>query len=118
MKTTTNPCTDTNTLHPATWIVQTSAARNKSSWTWKHPRTNVAVLEVDRGVSAVSMISLRARGVRDIPYFAGCLYVGSTPRCAFDRALREAEDLADELESAAQRECIGTALADQCDPGA
>lgn len=45
------------------------------------------------------MISLRAKGVKRIVATWEKLNVGKTDRCAFNRALNEAEALADKLNS-------------------
>ena len=53
-----------------------------------------AVLEVDDGIDAVSMISIRARGVRRVVRTWERRHAGKTRRCAFQRALAEARALA------------------------
>lgn len=79
------------------YIVKTSCAAQRGSWKWRHRRRNVAVLEVEPGVSRVAMISERARGVRRIVAFWGCLYEGSSERCQYAHALAAAEALAAKL---------------------
>ena len=61
----------------------------------------VAVLEVEQGLEYVSMISPRARGCARIVETWEKLNVGSTPRCAYERALAAARALAADLNAAA-----------------
>jgi len=82
------------------YILQTSRAKMPSKC-WGQYR-NVAVLEVDPGVTQVAMISERARGVRRIVWHSGPQNVGKTSRCAYERALTEAyrvleREIAEEL---------------------
>ena len=76
------------------YIVKTSAARMPS--TCKGRYRHVAVMEVDPG-SVPAMISVRARGVRRIIQTWDKVNVGQTDRCAFKRALAEADRLAAQL---------------------
>ena len=89
------------------YIVMTAAAGSRPSWKWTHPRRRVAVVrrtaeyaEQDR---VPKMISLRARGVREITIIDDFAFVGSTERCQYHRALAEAYDLAHELNSGLER---------------
>lgn len=79
-----------------TFVVLDKAAKMPNSCWGKYRR--VAVLEVRAG-SIPAMISRRARGVvRVVATWERC-NVGKTDRCAFDRALSEAHDLARQLNS-------------------
>ena len=80
------------------FIVQTASATMPASCWGKYRR--VAVLEVEAGMSRASMISERARGVKRIVETWERCNVGSTDRCAYSRALKEATDLADKLNAA------------------
>jgi hypothetical protein len=89
------------------FIVMTASAKTRPSWKWTHPRQRVAVVrrtaeyaEQDR---VPKMISVRARGVREITIIHDCAYVGSTERCQYHRALAEAYDLAQELNSGLEK---------------
>jgi hypothetical protein len=73
-------------------IVMTSSARVAGKARRFGTYRNVAVVEVEAG-SQPAMISERARGVVRIVQHFGALSVGSTERCAYARALREAESL-------------------------
>ena len=77
------------------FIVQTSCAKMPSSCRGTY--RNVAVLEVDEGISAVTMISERAKGVRKIVKMWRARNVGYTARCAFQIALKEANELCESL---------------------
>lgn len=57
----------------------------------------VAVVEVERGVQRISMISERAKGVVRIVDEWRRLHVGTTERCAFSVAMGKAEELARRL---------------------
>ena len=76
------------------YIVKDSAARMPS--TCKGRYRHVAVMEVEPG-TVPAMISTRARGVRRIVQTWDRLNVGQTDRCAFMRALAEADRLAAQL---------------------
>jgi len=81
------------------FIVQHAAAQMPQSCWGIYRR--VAVLEVEDGVERVAMISERARGVvRVVTTWERC-NVGTSSRCAFARALTEAEELANALNAAA-----------------
>ena len=60
----------------------------------------VAVLEVEVG-AVPTMISARERGVVRVVATWERLFKGKTKRCAFERALAEAEQMATELNGAA-----------------
>jgi len=74
------------------YIVMTSAARMPNSC-WGIYR-NVAVVEIDQHMTArgqlPKMISRRAKGVLAL-YHMGRLNVGYTERCAYAKAVKEAE---------------------------
>jgi len=83
------------------FIIKTSAACMPGSCWGQYRR--VAVLEVEAGVESVAMISERARGVvrvvetwerRNVGPIAKR---GERGRCAYSRALMEAEELAEQL---------------------
>lgn len=89
------------------YIVMTATAKTRPSWKWTHPRQRVAVVrrtaeyaEQDR---VPRMISLRARGVREITIIDNCAFVGRTERCQYHRALAVAYDLAQELNSGLEK---------------
>jgi hypothetical protein len=88
-----------NTVNQTHFIVQTASAKMPSSCWGQYRR--VAVLEVAGTVKRVSMISSRARGVKAIVETWEKLNVGSTERCAYRRALREAIELAEKLNAGA-----------------
>jgi len=85
----------TTSSAPSSYIVQTAAAPMPNSCWGVYRR--VAVLEVEPGVDHVAMISDRARGVRRVVRTWEARNVGTTPRCAYERALAEAESLAEHL---------------------
>ncbi len=78
------------------YIVKTAAARMPASCWGKYRR--VAVLEVEPGAEP-RMISARARGVVRVVETWDALNVGTSDRCAYRRALAEAEALAANLNS-------------------
>lgn len=57
----------------------------------------IGVLEVNADVERVAMISERCRAVRNVVATWERLNVGTTERCAYRRALAEAEHLAAKL---------------------
>lgn len=80
------------------YIVQTAAAKMPVKCWGKYCR--VAVIEVEEGVEAVSMISARAKGVvRIVRVWEKC-HVGTTARCEYQRVLATANKLASELNNA------------------
>ena len=81
--------------HPTHFIVQTAAAPMPNSCWGEYRR--VAVLEVDANKNCVSMISERARGVKRIVRTWEKCNVGTTERCAYDRAVKAARELAASL---------------------
>jgi len=81
------------------YIVQKSAAKMPSSCKGKYVR--IAVLEVADGVTHVSMISDRAKGVkRVVRTWEGC-HDGKTAKSASHLALAEAHELAFTLNQSA-----------------
>lgn len=90
-------------MHKPTRFVVVSAAAAMPSSCWGRYR-RVAVVEVDParlpdGAATPRMISERARGVVRIVRTWERLNVGATDRCAFGRAMAEAETEADRLNS-------------------
>ena len=57
----------------------------------------IAILEVEDGVTEVSMISERARGVIRIVEQWNGLNVGKTDNCAFAKGMEEAEEMLETL---------------------
>lgn len=81
------------------YIVKTAAACMPNNCWGTYRR--VAVLEVQVGVVDVAMISARARGVvRVVATWERC-NVGRTSRCAYRRALAEAQQMAAGLNAGA-----------------
>jgi hypothetical protein len=72
------------------YTVMTSSAKMPASCKGRY--RNVAVVEWD-GATYPKMISERARGVVRVIRHYGALSVGKTERCAYRRAVREAEVL-------------------------
>jgi hypothetical protein len=83
------------TREPKMFIVQTAAACMPNSCWGRYGR--VAVLELEPGATSAAMISERARGVRRVVETWERLNIGTTDRCAFARALTEAEAMAAKL---------------------
>lgn len=81
------------------YIVQTAAETMPGGCWGRYCR--VAVLEVDEGIDRASMISPRARGVRRVVATWERCHVGRTSRCASERALAAARELAASLNAAA-----------------
>lgn len=80
------------------YLIQTSSAHMPNSC-WGRYR-NVAILEVDSILRRhVSMISDRARGVVEVYQHLGHHHVGTTDRCAYAKALAQAESTLDRLEA-------------------
>jgi hypothetical protein len=77
------------------YIVKTAAAAMPNNCWGTYRR--VAVLEVQDGVADVAMISARARGVVRVHATWERLNVGHTSRCAYRRALAEAQQMAADL---------------------
>lgn len=77
------------------YIVQSAAAPMPSSCKGKYKR--VAVLLVDADREFVSMISIRAIGCHEIVHTWEKRNVGKTERGAYQRALKEAQEMADDL---------------------
>lgn len=83
------------------FIVQTASAAMPSSV--KAPYRRVAVLEVDAGLERVAMISERARGVRAVvATWERCFAGTNGGNTAYDRALRDAREMADRLNAEAK----------------
>lgn len=76
------------------YVVKHSAARMPASCKGRY--RHVAVMEVAEGVEP-AMISTRARGVLRIVERWDRRFAGTSARCAFRRALAEAESLARQL---------------------
>lgn len=76
------------------YIVKHSSARMPSTCKGRYRR--VAVVEVEPG-AVPAMISTRARGVRRIVQTRERCNVGTSDRCAYQRAEEEAYRLADQL---------------------
>lgn len=76
------------------YVVKTSCARMPSSCWGRYRR--IAVLEVKVG-ALPKMISERARGVVRVVETWERLYVGSSPRCAYEIALAVAHEMCDVL---------------------
>ena len=89
-----------NSASKTKFIVQSSAACMPSSCWGRYRR--VAVLEVQEGVDRVKMISPRALGVVRVVRTWEKRSVGSTERCAYRRALQEAQKLAASLAAEVQ----------------
>lgn len=84
------------------WTVMTSAARMPNNCWGKY--RNVALVQLNQHYTANGytprMISTRARGVLRVEEM-GHFHVGTTDRCAYERALQEALRRAEELNTAA-----------------
>lgn len=80
-----------------TWFhIMTSAAQTKGKAKMGRYK-NVAVVEIEDGHEMPRMISTRAKGlVRIVRYWPSCS-VGTTERCAYAIAMREAQELVDQL---------------------
>ncbi len=79
------------------FIIQTASAQMPNSCWGTYKR--VAVLEVASNVQRASMISRRARDVVRVIDTWEKLNVGTTERCAYARALADAEALKSKLEA-------------------
>ena len=90
---------ETATAVATQFIVRSAAAQMPNSCWGVYRR--VAVLEVVAGVEP-KMISARARGVVRVVQTWERLNVGSTARCAYERAWAAAEALAAEMTAAAR----------------
>lgn len=78
------------------YIVMTSSAKMPSSCGGRY--RNVAVVELEDGfVGIPTMISTHARGVKRVVRHYGPQSVGKTDRCAYARAFKAAQALADEM---------------------
>ena len=77
------------------FIVQTATAQMPSSCKGTYRR--IGVLEVADGVERASMISPRAKDVIRVVDTWESLNVGITERCAYRRALKDAEAMAEKL---------------------
>ena len=73
------------------YIIQTASEKMPGRCSGSYRK--VAILEVLDGVDKVSMISDRAKGVIRIVARWDRLSVGKTDRCAYRRALAQAEDM-------------------------
>ena len=77
------------------FIVKTSSARMPSNCWGKY--NHVAVLEVSTHVDTVSMISDRARDCESIIAYWSNLNAGTTERCSYQKALKEAQTICNKL---------------------
>ena len=80
------------------YIVQTAAAKMPSSCKGEYRR--VAVLEVKNGVKKASFISVISKDVKRVIRVWERLNVGTSDRCAYAVALKEAEALVEKLNDA------------------
>jgi hypothetical protein len=81
---------------PARYIVRAASANMPNSCWGTYGK--VAVLELEPGFSGVpKMISEHARGVRSVVKLWDKVNVGKTEKCAYQKARKEAEELAAEL---------------------
>lgn len=79
-----------------TFQILTAAAHMPGSCWGRYGK--IAVVEVDSNYTErIKMISPRARGVKAVIEVWDRLNMGTTPRCAFARAMREAQTLLDTL---------------------
>lgn len=77
-------------------IVMTASACMPTSCWGRYGK--IAVVELEPGFEGEpKMISARARGVKRVVALWDRQHIGSTTRCAFSRALAEAEELCAEL---------------------
>ena len=94
------------------YIVMTASAPTRPSWQWTHQRQRVAVVrrsaEYAEQNRIPKMISLRARGVREITVIDDCAYVGTTVRCQYHRALAVAYDLVRQLNDGSEKRSVET----------
>ena len=88
----------TNAAANSNYIVRISSVQHGSAF---GRYANVAVLEVDPGVTSVAGISTKFKGVRSIVWESGSLHVGKTERSEYVQAVRRAEEMAAELNSVA-----------------
>mgnify|MGYP003146662474 CR=1 FL=1 len=77
------------------YITQTATAHMPTNCWGRYGK--VGVLEVEDGIDRVSMISDRARGAIRVVEVWDRRNIGTTDRCAFAIACREAAELAAEL---------------------
>jgi hypothetical protein len=92
------------------YIVKTASARMPSSCWGRYGKIAVLEVEEDRDLDEPRIISERARGVVRVVEVWDRLHVGKTARCAFARALREAEALADKLNGSEAETMTGNRL--------
>jgi len=78
--------------------VMTATAQMPSSCWGRYGK--VAVVELETPDSEPKMISERARGIKRIVALWDRCFWGKTERCEFNKALREAEKMAAELNAA------------------
>jgi len=79
-----------------TYLIMTASAKMPSSCRGNYRR--VAVVELDSPDAKPKMISDRALGIkRIVKTWEGC-NVGTSPRCAYRKALAEAEELVAKME--------------------
>lgn len=80
------------------YIVQAAATTPAANCWGTYKR--IAVLEVEAGLTHVAMISPRARGCVRVVATWEKLNVGTTDRCAYRVALKEAREMAEQLNAA------------------
>ncbi len=85
----------TNTTASDSYIIQTATAKMPGSCWGRYGK--IAILRVENGVKRVSMISKRAKGCLEVVCVWDRLHIGRTDRCAFSRAMRDAEEMLAEI---------------------
>lgn len=78
------------------FIVQSASAKMPSSCKGKYRRIGILLVD-DLHTNGVKMISSRAKGVIKVIATWEKLNCGTTSRCAFSRAMDEAESMCDDL---------------------
>ncbi len=71
--------------------VMTAAVKPLGGW---GSYARIVVVEIDLDLPRPKIISMRARALRSIVREWSPVYVGTTERCAYQRALRSARELA------------------------
>jgi hypothetical protein len=71
-------------------IVQVTNAQVSGSRRKYGRYANITILEVNEGVTRATMASTRSKDVVDVVEEWPCCYVGTTHRCEYQRALRDA----------------------------
>lgn len=93
------------------WIVMTSSAKTPSSWKWKAPHRNIAMVNLSQEYTAKgltpAMISDRAKGIsklstmRSAVIHLGMHRVGNTEKGAYQKALADANERCQRLNNMA-----------------